>query len=346
MKAELAQRIPGNKKEKLEQLKFLNEELLPMVIADILFVIFHHTHIKIMDGPGDGRRDVFSINEENEKCITQCKFHKDNSKTVSSRETDEILIALTKFGCKNGLFCTNSNLSPQAKREYEDYYQGYNVSWFDGEKIYDALMSNPILEKIWLEQKPIKDAVNITILPIFINPVIKIEEDISFITDSKIPIKISHGNNFYTEAQFAPFNTNNVSKSLLNQTFPCLKAFIYGKIYIEQLESLQKVILSKLLESGLFQHDNFFSIRFGIPHVIFSETEQTILNIPISPKSYVYYKKNFMLEKDWFLKLDDNWNLPYYIQSSNADKLCYYNRKCDICLFLYYKSSFQKKLSH
>lgn len=344
MKIELSQKVPGNKEEKLKQLAFLNEDLLPMVIADILFVLFHHTNIKIMDGPGDGRRDVLSLNENNEKCITQCKFHEDNSKTVSSRETDEIVIALTKFGCKNGIFCTNSNLSPQSKREYEDNYPNYNVSWFDGEKLYDALMENPILEKIWLEQVPIRDAVNITVLPIFISPVIKIEKDIDFIIDSKINIKISNGNNFYTETQFAPFNSNNVAKSLLNQTIPCLKAFVYGKVYINQLKSIKKSILAKLNEVTFFKHGFFYSIRFGIPHLCFSESEQTIINMPISPETYVYYKNNFLSEKDWFLKLDDNWNLPYYIQSGNADKLCYYNRKFDICLFFYYKSSFQKNI--
>ncbi|MBQ7881877.1 MAG: restriction endonuclease [Treponema sp.] len=285
---------------------------------------------------------MLSINEENEKCITQCKFHEDNSKTVSSRETDEIIIALTKFGCKNGIFCTNSNLSPQSKREYEDNYPNYNVSWFDGEKIYDALMGNLILEKIWLEQIPIKDAVNITILPIFITPVINIEKDIDFTIDGKINIKISNGNNFYIETQFAPFNSNNVAKSLLNQTIPCLKAFVYGKIYIDQLESIKKSILAKLNEVTFFKNGFFYSIRFGIPHLSFSETEQTILNMPISPETYVYHNNNFLPEKDWFLKLDDNWNLPYYIKCGNADKLCYYNKKFDICLFVYYKSSFQK----
>lgn len=344
MKIELSQKIPGNKEEKLEQLSFLNEDLLPMVIADILFVVFHHTHIKIMDGPGDGRRDILSINEENEKCITQCKFHEDNSKTVSSRETDEIVIALTKFGCKNGIFCTNSNLSPQSKREYEDNYPSYNVSWFDGEKLYDALIGNPVLEKIWLEKVPIRDAVNITVLPIFVAPVIQIENDIDFIIDSKINIKISNGNNFYTETQFAPFNSNGVAKSLLNQTIPCLKAFVYGKIYIDQIESIKKSILAKLNEVSCFMHGSFYSIRFGIPHLCFSETEQTILNIPISPETYVYYKNSFLSEKDWFIKLDDNWNLPYYIQSGNANKLCYYNKKFDVCLFFYYKSNFQKNI--
>ena len=70
-----------------------------------------HTKVRILDGPGDGRRDILSITLKEYNIVT--KHHSDDSKSVA-RETDEIVIALAKFGVKSALFFfTNGRISPQ-----------------------------------------------------------------------------------------------------------------------------------------------------------------------------------------------------------------------------------------
>lgn len=82
----------------------LNPSSLPILAADILKWSLGHTKVRILDGPGDGRRDILSITPEGIPHLTQCKHHSDDTKSVSSRETDEIVIALAKFGVKSALF--------------------------------------------------------------------------------------------------------------------------------------------------------------------------------------------------------------------------------------------------
>ena len=67
--------------QNLDARKILN------LCTDILY-INGHTDIRIMEGPGDGQRDIHSINPNGEKCLTQSKFHSNLSYTVSAKERD------------------------------------------------------------------------------------------------------------------------------------------------------------------------------------------------------------------------------------------------------------------
>jgi Restriction endonuclease len=147
--------MPGRLQNKLQYLSGLNEKDFPYLIADILKLHLQHTNVKVVDGTGDGKRDIFSISEKKEKTITQCKFHYDFNTTSGTSETDEIVIALNKFGCSKGVFCTSGKLSPQSKREYLDNYPQFDLIWFEGHEIVDIVLENPILRKIWFEGEKI-----------------------------------------------------------------------------------------------------------------------------------------------------------------------------------------------
>ncbi|WP_334664554.1 restriction endonuclease, partial [Klebsiella variicola] len=128
----------------------LNPSSLPILAADILKWSLGHTKVRILDGPGDGRRDILSITPEGIPHLTQCKHHSDDTKSVSSRETDEIVIALAKFGVKSALFFTNGRISPQGKREYIDNFPGYSLDYIDGDLMLQYVEESPLLSRMWL----------------------------------------------------------------------------------------------------------------------------------------------------------------------------------------------------
>ena len=161
-------RIAGNPEEKLSYLSFLDQKSLPYLAGDILYFLRNHKKVKIVEGPGDGKRDVHSITPNNEKYITQCKFHNKPTDTASTDETDELIIALHKFGCKSGLFVTTGRISPQAKREYIDYYKDFDLDFLDGIDIVDSVLASPVLSAVWFDGNKIVQVKNSLRIPFII----------------------------------------------------------------------------------------------------------------------------------------------------------------------------------
>lgn len=130
-------------------LSSLNERTLPQLVADYL-VLEGHKKVTVMDGPGDGGRDVHSV-KDGQKFLAQCKYHADGSATASSRELSELPMAMIKFGIQSGLFVTTGKISPQAKREYIGEYPSLRLSFLDGPTLANTVFSNPILRALWID---------------------------------------------------------------------------------------------------------------------------------------------------------------------------------------------------
>ena len=65
--------IAGNSEDAIQFLRNLDEKKLVDLYADMR-TLEGYTEIKIMDGPGDGQRDIHSIDCNGEKHLTQSKF--------------------------------------------------------------------------------------------------------------------------------------------------------------------------------------------------------------------------------------------------------------------------------
>jgi len=128
----------------------VDEKSLPHLVADILYFCRNHRNVVVTDGPGDGRRDVSSRTPDSAKHLAQCKFHVDVTAAVGARETDELPVALLKFGAKRGLFVTTARLSPQSKREYLNDFPGFQLEFWDGLQLVDQVLSSPLLAELWL----------------------------------------------------------------------------------------------------------------------------------------------------------------------------------------------------
>lgn len=148
-------------------LQKLDERSLLDICTDIL-TIKGHTDIRIMEGPGDGQRDIHSIDSNGEKCLTQSKYHRNPSYTVSAKELGEVVLGMIRFGYKKGLFITNAKVSPQAKRDCLNDYPNYSVDFLEGRGIIKNIFDNLVLKAIWYDGQSFDKVSYTLIFPILI----------------------------------------------------------------------------------------------------------------------------------------------------------------------------------
>lgn len=348
--------MAGKPSEKLKYLSGLNEKDFPFLIGDILSVHYKHNNVKVMDGTGDGKRDIFSLDPQGNKVITQCKFHYDFTKTSGSSETDEIVIALNKFSYTNGFFCTSGKLSPQSKREYLDNYKNFNLNWLEGHEIVDIVLENNILRKIWFENEKIHLVNNKVSIPFILR---KLPEDKLFEYEFSKNLTLSKGvvlgidnNKHIDPRQLFPLNQLNIRESV----------GVYGsnaKGYVATLvEDIHFNSINDAKEEILKMFDNrnddefmysYLAIRFGIPY--FSEKEELYLsyknekfNLPENSETYILNKNCTITEYDFLIEVNFDWKLPDRIQMSQLDNYCFYNREIDIVFYLEYTCEANKNL--
>ena len=347
--------MPGKLKDKLEYLEGINELDFPFLIGDILALHFNHGDVKVVDGTGDGKRDVFSITPQGEKVITQCKFHYDFNKTSGTKETDEIVIALNKFKCFNGFFCTSGKLSPQSKREYLDNYPDFNLKWLEGHEIVDIVLGSPTLKKIWFEGEKIHLLNNSVSIPFIIR---QLPEDIDFPITKPLEIKLEEGTNIeikekslFKPNQFRPFNNLSIRKSgsHFGNVF-AFEAVLTGNVYFNSIDSLKTKVLETLKDDITeLREESYIAIRFGIPH--FPESNDSYrkykvekFNFPINSETFVLKDGAIIEEYDFLISLNSEWKRPDRIHMSQLNDFCFYNKVHDLAFYIYYSCVAQEDL--
>jgi hypothetical protein len=128
----------------------LNARRLARLAADLLWVQGFR-EIRIVDGPGDGGRDVHAVSPRGIPALVQCKYHQDPTRTCSSRELGELPLALIKLKCRMGMFVTNAAISPQGKREYLNDYPDLALVFLDGDELARVVLQHPILKALWFD---------------------------------------------------------------------------------------------------------------------------------------------------------------------------------------------------
>lgn len=145
----------------------LDAARLARLTADLLWVSGHQS-IRIVDGPGDGGRDVHAMAPDGERILAQCKFHSDVNKTCGTKEVAELPMALTKMGYRRGVFVTNSGISPQAKREYLDNYPNLELAFLDGDQLARTVLQHPLLKSLWFDGKTLERVAASLALPVIV----------------------------------------------------------------------------------------------------------------------------------------------------------------------------------
>lgn len=131
----------------------------PEFILDILVHVKGHNPIDITDGPGDEKQDILTEDETGRRHLTQCKHTSNYNDHYSGNELDFLFGACFRKNCTKGLFVTNSDLTPQAKRYITDkeYARGWTgphnslpvLSYWNGAKIWELIAKNSAILNKW-----------------------------------------------------------------------------------------------------------------------------------------------------------------------------------------------------
>jgi hypothetical protein len=242
--------ILGNSESSAQLLKNLDERKLVDLCADLL-TLQGHREIKITDGPGDGERDIHSITKLGEKYLTQSKFHGKLSYTVSSKELGELVLGMVKHGYKNGLFITNSKISPQAKRECLNDYPNLSIDFIDGIELAKRVFDNLILRALWYDGESLNRVSSVLIVPILIRD---LEQDRplsltpsgqdsyqgSKLETGRTKVQPTFRRSFMNASVFEPYRLpqiKTISESDQSQMI-LTEAILSGVVYLEDLDDL------------------------------------------------------------------------------------------------------------
>lgn len=144
----------------------LTPRLLVRLARDLL-VRRNHETVRATDGPGDGRRDLYSQHRR-QPHLTQCKFHNDPMQSCTTREVEELPVGLVKLGYKQGLFVTNARIGAPAKRELLDNYPGLELEFLDGDELLAEVLGDSVLRMLWHDGEHLLAASSRTTFPVIV----------------------------------------------------------------------------------------------------------------------------------------------------------------------------------
>lgn len=319
-------RIAGTPTEKLTFLSTLDPNILPHLVADILYFLYEHKEVRVVDGPGDGKRDVHSVQPNGARHISQCKYHQNTNVAVSSDETDELILALTKFGCKAGLFVTTGKISPQAKREYLDNYPGFQLNFIDGLGLVDAVLASPILSAVWLDGKSVTQIRSSLYVP-FVLRMARDDRQIEFkkftdTDDQDVGYKFSSGT--CHKLDFDPYRpaSRKRHEGYRPDEVRCYEVRCSGTIRIydipEHLRLIANTVAKQVDEESLP-----LIIRFGIPSLtanIDTSPDDRVKITRVRPQSFIITKsRTIMTERDWVvISKHEDWIFPKNLSVAEA----------------------------
>lgn len=328
----------------------LNEASLLDLCADILAIV-GHTNIRITDGPGDGQRDIHSIDSDGKKCLTQSKYHRDLNQSVSAKELGEVVLGMVRLGYGKGLFITSAKISPQAKRDCLNDYPNYSVDYLEGWEIVRKVFENLILKAIWYDGQSLEKISYTIIVPL-------LARDLE--TDKPLPLLHPHadildGNKFTagrSEIQIKLQRSKTSTQVFGEYRSPKIKTFgelgssqvsvteaiLSGVLYLEDVNDIMPILGNEIVDHvrNLNAGKIHFAILLGKPSLTPLGGEASGARIELhdfEPKTLVYHQGNTSSEIDWILPSKDlGWVLPQRPSVSQAEWIRWYNLTNDLCL--------------
>jgi len=130
----------------------------PEFILDILVKVERYKPVDVTDGQGDEKQDILTINPNGERCLIQCKHTIDYKSHYNGDDLDKMVSACLRKKCKEAIFITNSDLTPQGKKYVtdEEYSRGLEetgitlkVDYWSGYKIWEKIKVNTDIINKW-----------------------------------------------------------------------------------------------------------------------------------------------------------------------------------------------------
>lgn len=343
--------ISGPSDKNAEFIASLDENKFVDCVRDIL-ATKGHSDLKVMDGPGDGCRDIHSLDPEGKKHLTQCKFHGKKEKTVSSREIGELPLGMVKLGYLKGLFCTNAKISPQSKREFIDNYPDLLLDFWEGSQIPNEVFSNIVLRSIWFNGKSI-DLVSYLVTiqalardlvsnkPIDLSRAISGEPSKISLTMDDVEVDVTFRESPLIFSNFEPYLPP--EKRTIKEGWGwglCAEIVISGPIPIDRILKVQhkmaEVMIARIVENMELKTQHF-ALRLGTPQLapLAGAEAGTRIALDYDPLTIVRHHDKVSSESEWVLpKTDAGWFPPRIMQASYANWARWYHPELDLCLDL------------
>lgn len=128
-------------------------------IVDVLIHTEGHKLIDITNGPGDEKQDILTETPSGQRHLTQCKHTINYQDNYSGDELDLLFSACYRKNCPQGLFVTNSDLTPQGKRYITDREYARadfvpegvlpTIDYWNGERIWQRISTNINILNKW-----------------------------------------------------------------------------------------------------------------------------------------------------------------------------------------------------
>ncbi len=325
-------RAPGNPKEKRQLLTCLDAESFAHLVADILCLVLGHHDVSVVDGPGDGRRDIHSVTPNGVRFLTQCKYHADTSATVSARETDELSIALLKFGVRSGLFATSAKLSPQAKREYLDNFPDLELEFLDGSAVADHVLTTPSLRSAWFDGESIARTTAPIGLPFALRDVA---------TDMPRKVQIEHVDLDGSPAPImsVPFDSSLLGPYRVGNPLAVgdrlgIPIILLTGAYLHQFEALAPTIVRALCDA-VAEPGRTTALRVGQPRFLCLRGKDRFdpgLPLDLGPWAYFLTETKVLSQRAMLLPMSNDWRFPRRVSTLTARDCHWYNAKYDCVL--------------
>src|SRR6185369_6820978 len=335
--------------EKVSSFDALNSNLLEKLAADLLFVRGHR-QIRRTGGPGDGGRDIHSLDPEGKPHLTQCKYHQDSDLACSSSDLSELPMAMIKFGYSRGLFVTNARISPQGKREYLNDYPDLTLDFLEGETLEREVLGNGMLTALWYEGSRFTDINVSTVFPTLIRrhqgdrpfmPFRVLERPdltplIDYLTKRHSEHKFTIKRGSTSSEPFTPYRAPE-PLTMEEGAMPFIQVIeisVLGQIALGDLSVFAEDICRASI-NWLLPEFGALSVRVGRPSIVPLEGSNSgsLILSNVGAKSFTATQAFCGEEKAWFAaKPNAYWSIQSDARVSEADWIRLYSEDLDCCI--------------
>jgi len=275
------------------------------------------------------------------KWITQTKFHADPEQSVGSREVDEIVIALNKFGAKHGVFATTGRISPQAKRECLNDYPGFTVEFLEGTDIVDEVLSHPVLAAVWSSGHSITAANRPLLVPFALRDGCT-DRPIRGVT--LVPFAIGEAKATSLLERAGPavlgrYRFPSIADPLgTREAEWCPHVVVRGAVHLHEVPELVRRAVDEVA-SQVRALSPCVQLRRGVPSIVRIEGEKIQERVQVDQfeaETFVVTAGGVFPEREWLLvPSTETWEFPVGFGTLEADWAGWYNSRLD-CVFMLY----------
>ena len=333
-------------------LKNLDETKLVDLCSDMLSQHGHYG-IRITDGPGDGQRDIHSIDPDGYKYLTQSKYHGNTGLAVSAKELAEVVMGMVRYDYKRGCFITNARISPQAKRDCLNDFPGLAIDFLDGLQLVKVVLGDLVLKAIWFDGTELERVSYALVIPVLARD-LELDRPIRLLPPSQESVNggtIQHENsqvqwklsrNSGITTAFEPYRAPRIrTVSEFGTSILTTEVVLTGVIHLADIDGLVSTLVRVIfshIENLFPRRWNHMAVRLGQVFLAPLGGEQSGSRLALEeyqPITMVKHEDLIEHELAWIMpSLESGWVPPKIFSTSVSDWVRWYHLGADICIDL------------